>query len=377
LVPPGRRAYVAYDISPVDYSHHATKGDRIQIGNEHGRGYELFSGLVIDDEGRPLGPVMQELRTAQGCLSSEAWKPLPFVDHYEQAERGIRAAQFHLPDRDLVSVMDREFDDLALQRWLSDTSQKSVIRAQHMDRKVLLEGRPTTLRNAVRRAPRVIAGTVAREGKAYEMRLAETRVTFHGRSWRGCGRGQRPKKGKPLSVRVAIVDLYYRGRRAHQWVLLTNLDDPIQKIATIYTWRWRIERLFFLIKVGIHLTRWGEQNGERIARRLALTCLAAMAIYQLQSPPPDPGKLALIRRIAKLGGWYGRKCDPIGPIVLMRGMLRFLETLALIEEFGVDDLHAAGAELAQALGLPVPGIGPPLRKPHRPPRNAQISSAGP
>jgi Transposase DNA-binding/Transposase DDE domain len=377
LVQVGSRAYVAYDVSPVDYSHHETKDDRIQVGNERGRGYELFSALVIDDQGRPLGPVMQELRTAQGCRSSEAYEPLPFVGHYEQAERGIRAARFHLPDRDLVSVMDREFDDLALQRWLGDTSSKSVIRAQHMDRKVLLDGRPTTLRNAVRAAHRVIAGTVERESKVYEMRLAETRVTFHGRSWRGSKRGLRPTKGKPLPVRVVIVDLYYHGRRAHQWVLLTNGDDPAEKIATIYTWRWRIERLFFLIKVGIHLTRWGEQNGERIARRLALSCLAAMAIYQLQSLPPDPEKLALIRRIAKLGGWYGRKRDPIGPIVLMRGMLRFLETLALIEEVGVDALRAAGAELAQALGLPVPGIGPPLRNPRRSPRNARISSAGP
>jgi hypothetical protein len=377
LVPPGRRAYVVYDVSVVDYSHHEAKGDRIQVGNKRGRGYELFSGLVLDDQGRPLGPVMQELRTAQGCLSSEASEPFPFVDHYEQAERGIRAARFHLPDRDLVGVMDREFDDLALQRWLGDTSEKSVIRAQHMDRQVLLNERPTTLRNAVRRARRVIAGTVEREGKVYELRLAETRVTFHGRSWRGSKRGEQPKKGPALPVRVVIAELYYRGRRAYQWVLLTNLDDPAEHIAQIYIWRWRVERLFFLLKVGIRMPLWGEQNGERIARRLALTNLAAMAIYQLQLPPSDPAKMALIRQIATIGGWQGRKRDPIGPIVLMRGMLRFLEALALIEEHGVDALRAAGAELAQALGLPVPGVGPPLRKPRRSRQGAQINPAGP
>jgi len=377
LVPVGARTYVVYDVSPVDYSHHDAKRDRIQVGNEYGQGYELFSALVLDAEGRPLGPVMQELRTADGCLSSEASEPFPFVDHYEQVERGVRAARFHLPGRELVGVMDREFDDLALHRRLSDASEKSVIRALQLERKVLLDGRPTTLRNAVRRAHRAVVGTVEREGKEYEMRLAETHVTFHGCSWRGHKRGQPPRKGKPLPVRVVIVELYRGGRRAHQWVLLTNLDDPADKVAGIYVWRWRVERLFFLVKVGIHLPRWGEQNGERIARRLALTSLAAMAIYQLQSMPPDPVKLALVRWIATLGGWLGRKRDPIGPIVLMRGMLRFLETLALIEEYGIDALRAAGTELAQALGLPVPGVGPPLRKPRRSSRSVPFSPPGP
>ena len=87
----------------------------------------------------------QELRTADGCLSSEASEPFRFVNHYEQAERAMRAAQFHLPGRDLVSIMDREFDDVALERWSDDTANKHIIRAQHLDRKVLLRGRPTTL----------------------------------------------------------------------------------------------------------------------------------------------------------------------------------------------------------------------------------------
>ena len=101
-----------------------------------------------------------------------------------------------------------------------------------------------------------------------------------------------------------------------------------------------------------------------------------MAIYQLQRPPPDPAKAVLIRQIATMGGWLGRRRDPIGPIVLMRGMLRLLGSLALIEEHGADALRAAGAALAEALGLPVPGVGPPLRKPRRSRQSAQINPAG-
>jgi Transposase DNA-binding/Transposase DDE domain len=377
LVPPGHRAYVIYDVSPVDYSHHEAKDDRIQVGNKYGKGYVLFSALVLDEQGRPLGPVMQELQTAHGCLSSEGFQPFPFVDHYEQVERGIRAARLHLPDRDLVGVMDREFDDLALQRWLGDILEKYVIRALQLDRKVLLHGRPTTLRNAVHAARRVVAGELERDGKVYEVRLAETRVTFHGPSWRGHKHGRPPQKGPPLPVRVVVVELYRHGHRAHQWVLLTNLDEPAEKIAKIYTWRWRVERLFYLLKVGIRMPRWEEQTGERIARRLALASLAATLIYQLQQPPPDPLKLALTRKIATIGGWLGRKCDPIGPLVLMRGMLRLLEAIELLETHGADALRALGEELAHALGLPVPGVGPPLRRPRRPHRHAHRSPAGP
>ena len=372
LVSPGRRAYVIYDVSPVDYSHHAAKRDRIQVGNEHGLGYELFSALVVDDTGHPLGPVAQEVRTAEGCLSSESTTPFPFVDHYEQAERAIRAADFHLPGRDLVGVMDREFDDIALQRWLGDTSKKYLIRAQHLGRKVLLGGRPTTLRNAARAARRYVAGTVEREGKTYELRLAETSTVFHGKSWRGHGRGRALKKGKPLSVRVVIVELHRHGRRAHQWVLLTNLDDPAEHIATIYTWRWRVERLFFLIKVGMRLETWGERSGDRIARRLALCSLAAMAVYQLQAVAADAAYAGAIRYIATLGGWLGKKSTPIGPIVMMRGMLHFIGAIALIAEVGLDELWRMAKTLSEALGLPLPGVSPPLRKPRRAARPSSV-----
>ena len=306
-------------------------------------------------------------------MSSESTTPFPFVDHhYEQAERAIRAAHFHLPGRDLVGVMDREFDDIALQRWLGDTSKKYLIRAQYLGRRVLLGGRPTTLRNAARAARRHVAGTVEREGKTYELRLAETSVVFHGKSWRGYGRGQALKKGKPLPVRVVIVELHRHGRRAHQWVLLTNLDDPAAHIATVYTWRWRVERLFFLIKVGMRLETWGERSGERIARRLALCSLAAMAVYQLQAVAADSVYAGAIRYVATLGGWLGKKSTPIGPIAMMRGMLSFICSVALIERVGVDELRRMAKTLSEALGLPLPGVSPPLRKPRRAARPAPI-----
>lgn len=50
------------------------------------------------------------------------------------------AAQAVLPDRELVHVAEREFDDMQLRRrW---APHKLVVRAQHLNRKVYLPGRP-------------------------------------------------------------------------------------------------------------------------------------------------------------------------------------------------------------------------------------------
>src|SRR5579864_1666705 len=75
-VAPGERCFIVHDFSPVDYSQHQAKEDLTQVGNERGYGYDLYTGLVLTAQGMPLGPVVQELRTTQGCLSSESVPPL-------------------------------------------------------------------------------------------------------------------------------------------------------------------------------------------------------------------------------------------------------------------------------------------------------------
>ena len=118
----------------------------------------------------------------------------------------------------------------------------------------------------------------------------------------------------------------------------------------------------------VRAQRVGDLSG--IARRLALCSLAAMAIYQLRAASGDPIHAQVIQRIATLGGWLGRKRDPIGPIVLMKGMLRFLGTLDLLDQFGLDGVWDMARSLSDSLGLPLPGVSEPLRKPRRSSRPA-------
>src|ERR1700712_3109360 len=110
----GQRAYILHDVSVSDYSRHDRKEDLCVVGDGRGYGYELFSSLVLDSAGKPLGCLGSELRTAHGLLSWQSSEILPFVDHLEQAERAVTAAAKILPGRQLVHVADREFDDLQL-----------------------------------------------------------------------------------------------------------------------------------------------------------------------------------------------------------------------------------------------------------------------
>jgi hypothetical protein len=357
LVPKGERAYVIHDISVVDYSRHGRKEDLIPIGNGKGYGYELYSALVLGKQGQPLGPAQVELQTAAGLLSSEYEEPLPFCGHHEQVERGIVAAEGVLPERDLVHVGDREFDDLQLERMLSSPRQM-VIRAQHLNRKVNHLGRETKLSPVVQSLHLLPLGTVRRREKrqivTYRMYAAETEVQFFGASLRGVAKGtQEPQPGPPVGIRVVVTELRAPGKKPLRWVLLTNLKEPVPQVVQIYVWRWRVERLFYLVKQGFKLQDWHQENGERITRRLGLVNLAAMALYQLQAREGDPEIQQLIERIALMGGWLGRKRDPIGPIVLMRGMFALLSTLEALDQYGEKKLRRMAKLLHKELGISV------------------------
>jgi hypothetical protein len=349
LVPKTARVYVAHDFSVVDYTKHNDKKDRVQVGNEAGMGYDLYAALVLDESGQPLGPLVTELRNASGCLSSESAKTLKFVDHYEQVERGIAAASKHLPGRECVHVMDREFDDVALQRFLDGSNGLYVIRAQHIRRIVRHAERAIPLEEAVRTIHRRRSGEVEREGQRYERWVGETTVTFERPSWRGRKRGAKRRAGAPIAVRIVVTELRGIGhKKHHEWVLLTNVEDPIENVVEAYLARWRIERFFYLTKVGLRLEQWRQETGEATARRLALTMLAAMAIYQLLVAKDEPS----VRAIATLGGWLGRKNDSLGPVVMMRGALILVAGLCAVAQHGVDGLVRMATEAG--LGFAVP-----------------------
>ena len=350
---PGERCLLVHDLSPLDYSLHQAKQDLIQVGNERGYGYDLYTALALTDLGMPLGPVVQEVQTTAGCLSSESDKPIPFVDHMSQVERGAQAARQLLPDRVVVHLLDREFDDLQLLRTWHQQQELYVIRCQHLNRRVQWGECKSSLKDVVEQVPLTPAGHLVRQGESFDVFIGETQVSFTGKSLRGVAKKrQKPQPGLPLSVRVVITELRAVGKKPLRWVLLTSLTDPCEQVVRAYVCRWRVERFFWLNKVGFRLEEWRQESGERIVRRLAVTQLAAMAIYLMQqAADQDPQLAELVQQVATLGGWLGRKHDPIGPIVLMRGMLLLVGMTRALKEFGAEKLMDTAQRVRNLLGL--------------------------
>jgi hypothetical protein len=350
----GQRAYILHDVSVVDYSRHDRKEDLCIVGDGRGYGYELFSSFVLDCTGKPLGCLGSELRTMQGLLSWQTSEVLPFVDHLEQAERAVAAAALVLPGRELVHVADREFDDLQLLR--RSKHSLFIIRAQHLNRKVWLGEQKLSLREATLKVALHQAGTVKRRQdfttKEYELYQGETEVIFAGKSLRGvANKGQSPQTGEPLCVRVVVTELRREGEETLRWVLLTNLTDSISEVVKGYVSRWLVERLFFLEKVGFKLESWHQENGNRIARRLALVQLAAMVLYELLKLEPDEPMWELLQAIARLGGHKGKKKRrPLSPTALMRGLMRLWAALDALADVDGRTLKRWRSQLQELFG---------------------------
>lgn len=77
--------------------------------------------------------------------------------------------------------------------------------------------------------------------------------------------------------------------------------------------------------------------------------MAALTVYQLMQHSDDDSQ-ALAKRLALLGGWSGRDKAPIGPTMLMRGVLIFIAAVQLCQQLGKRELFAMAKSVEPLLG---------------------------
>lgn len=153
-----------------------------------------------------------------------------------------------------------------------------------------------------------------------------------------------PENGKPL-----------------QWVLFTTLPagslEEQKRVGLYYENRWKIEEHHRLLKSGCKVEQSRLAESEKIAKLLVVTTIAVAIVLHLRARLnlPSKGKLdndsygklkkagrelnnkeidcglRFYALAASLGGWFGRRGDPIGPETIMRGVARIGQTLALLE----------------------------------------------
>jgi hypothetical protein len=297
------------------------------------------------------------------------------------------------PGVKMVSVADREFDDHFIFKNTLKCGQDAVIRSNgvrnvqvagslewvHEGMRVAKQtGLPLapghvccSMKTLVANVPTTPFKQLALDGKG--RLVEESAACSHARVSIGSFRVKlyrppkrngtyfRPMDYIDLNVVVVKEDNPPKDRQPIEWVLYTTLpvDTPEQvaKVVRIYELRWLIESFFKYLKSGFEVEDLRYDNARKTAVHLVAATIAAVFICNLKTqvglprtgllPPEDYARvkhaakhpddtaicadLRLFAVLATLGGWRGRKDDPISPLTLMRGFSRLASALEMFE----------------------------------------------
>lgn len=316
-------------------------------------------------------------------------------NHRHQMAVHINGTASLLSDWHVIDVADREFDDIFIIDRCQRKNRDFVIRSSALrnvqmpqydwvpDSAIALKqlGHPLQSDYIYVNLKRLIKHVPLRPYKMLPLdarnrmvevgsakRLAKLSIgAFRVRLYRDAKRNLRYfRTPRPVDVNVVVIREVNPppGCKPLCWVLFTSLPIDTHKqiayVGLIYELRWRTEQFYRLLKSGYRILDSRLNNAQKIARYLIVITLASMALLHLKQQVALPSKgsmstkdyhrvktamlepdnpkidlnLRLFSFIAKNGGWLGRRRDPIGPTVLMRGMLHLLAILDTSIRYG-------------------------------------------
>lgn len=367
------RVLCIQDTTELDYT---TRKDSMAglgpLNYETRWGMYLHPTLVVTPERVPLGVLdWHSFVREPGSLGQpkDPARPLEDKESVRWVDGFARVNELaeQLTDTRLAYISDREGDiyDLFVEAPCPETGADWVIRAQHRDR-LLDDG--TKLEATVAKADvltEVSFERPAREGRPARrvtQQIKVARVTLKPPA--------RPERTLPPVTITALLASELdppAGEDPLEWLLLTNLviDTPAQaaEILTWYLCRWQVEVYFKILKSGCKIEQLQLEQRERLEPALAfymviawrvlyltmlgrdcpeLPCDAVFAdaewravylVTQRQPPPEQPPSLnQMVRMLASLGGFLGRKQDGFpGPKTIWIGLQRAADFVLALE----------------------------------------------
>lgn len=360
---------VIQDTTPADFTSPGRNHTLGQLAHAKHFGFFIHSALAVTEGGLPLGLLHQHvwMRPPEERGQRAARRQKETADKESQrwldTEQAVVAT---LPaDREVVTISDREadfYDYFALPRR---PHQHVLVRAKPRRR---LAGTKELLGVAVRAAP--LRGTLTIQVPRrddHHARTATLSVRFGTFALRPPSTHLRRKDLPPLPLQAVLVEEEHppAGVKPLCWLLLTTLPvaslEDAARLVRWYSYRWRMERYHFVLKSGCRLEELHLGTAERWRRALALYAIVAARLLHLtyrgrqepeascepavereewevlwrqfqpgQALPAQPPRLRqVLRWIAQLGGFLGRKGDgEPGVKVLWRG-LRKLHAMVL------------------------------------------------
>jgi len=346
-------ALIMHDWSDLHFRTHKRKTDRIRMGKD--QGYQLQTSLLVSDRcGLPLVPLSLSLWAADGIHTTRCAQVASDHSHLDELTATIEKMQTHQWRLPLVHLIDRESDSVSHLRDWDKRQWRFVVRGKAVP-SVEWEGRRLRLgeiaAHLIFQASAVVELTA--ELAAQQM-VAETDVTItrpgQRRVRRSKGQMRCHEAGEPLRLRLIVVQLRLPDEGlAGEWLLLTNLDEEVTAsvIAEWYYWRWLIESYFKLCKsAGHHLEQWQQESAEAVAKRLLITAMASVVVWQLQRESSPDGE-QLRQLLLRLSGRQVRRGQATAP-ALLAGMWVLLAMLDVLQHYEL-------AELKQMARLMLPG----------------------
>ena len=342
-----------WDWSFLHYNGHRSKRDRVSLSRKKDMGYNLLTALTLSDcDGSPLAPVCLELEAAEGVYSTRERDPLPVgsqLDDLTKVMAHVEGLQFGPP---LVHMIDREADSLGHYRHWQRENWFFLVRADDT-RQVLHNGQARRLDQVVKQLHRHKQFQPNRQvhykGQGAQQWVAETTVVLHRPA-----RQHRVKDGKarhvnvpgsPLALRLVVSEIRGKdGRVLACWLLLTNVPSRVSPvvIALWYYWRWRIESYHKLLKSGgWQVEHWQQETAAAVARRLAVTAMAAVVVWHLaRDKRPEAAELRdVLIRLSGRQMKRGRTGRGFTEPALLAGLGIFISMLALSEEYTIPTLR--------------------------------------
>src|SRR3989442_679940 len=248
---------VLHDWSPLHYTHHESKKDRIVLYNKNDFGYSMQTALLISDQtGDPLVPLYLGIESAAGVHSTRRAEVLPRRPEMDEVNRTMGYVEGLNLGRPVVHLIDREGDSILHLRRFSRCRRTFLIRGNDV-RRVEHEGQSRLLAEVEASLAEQFRDSreVKFKGQKALQYVAETQVTLTEPA-----RQQRRRHGKltyrtipiqPLTLRLVLAQVRDQaGNVLATWRLWTNLPEQVSAstVALWYYWRWRIESYFKLLK---------------------------------------------------------------------------------------------------------------------------------
>ena len=344
-------ALVMHDWSRLNYMHHHSKADRLQMTHRGDIGYELQSSLLVTDrDGAPICTPAQNLATKDGVLSTRAEEVLAPEKHLHELTQRITWLEQQSFAKPLVHIVDREADSVAhLRQWQAD-GRRWLVRVK-AGSTASYKGQSRPLSQIGSELSYSETRKVDYKGKPAIQWVGETAVVLTRQAQPftkdRADRKTLRKSGEPLPARLIVSRILGEdGHLLAEWYLLGNLEPQVasERLALWYYWRWRIESYFKLLKGGGHqLENWQQESGEAVFKRLLIASQACAVSWRLMRAE---GEFAEQTRdfLVRLSGRQMKRSQPVTASALLAGLYMLLAMCETLEQYTPQELAGFAKE---------------------------------